>query len=142
MAVYYRPMKVIANPQEDFGDQGWVAHPVKFDYMGTSELAEKVAERDGHSQGQLEGLFQDYFNCIYEHVLAGQSVQMWPMGTIIPTLRGSGSDTEDEYSTSLISKVNLIFRAGTDTKRRIQPTTSNGEAELKKWGDNWTGTEE
>lgn len=136
MPVYFTTTKVCTNPMEDFNDQSFIAHPVKFDYLDTTKLAQIISERDGHSQGQLEGLFQDYFNAIYEHVLAGQSVSMQPIGTIVPAIRNAGgTDSKDEYSSDLISQVHLGFKPSTYTKRRIQPVSQNGEAELKKWGE-------
>lgn len=56
----------------------------------------------------IEALLQD----IPEYLLDGKIVNLGDFGTFRLTVSGEGSATLEEYSTSLIKKTNLNFRAG------------------------------
>lgn len=56
----------------------------------------------------IEALLQD----IPEYLLDGKIVNLGDFGTFRLTVSGEGSATLEEYSTSLINKTNLNFRAG------------------------------
>lgn len=133
--VYYKLKEFYKDPRTNFEDKKWYAVPYAVGTLETDDLAEIVAERSGHSKGQLVGLFQDYFRRIEKHVLMGQSVSMSPIGTIIPTLNGAGADSEEEYSADLIDRLKLHLRAGSGTSRRLQTVSNGGELTLKKWGE-------
>lgn len=130
---FYKLVKYMSNPVESFGDQKWYARPFMLGELGTEDLARVVANRSGHSQGQLVGLFQDYFNQIFEHVCAGEHVSMFPLGTVIAHFRGSGSETEEGYDPSLVSQVHLSLRPGVVIRKRIQTTYHGGELELTEF---------
>lgn len=134
MGAYYR-VREFSNPQDASEDPKWYAIPYSVGTLETRDLAKIVAERSGHSIGQLIGLFQDYFLQIEEHILAGQSVSMSPIGTVIAYFRGSGVLLDEEYDTDNISRIHLAFRPSPSVAKKIQTKYNGGELSLQKWGE-------
>lgn len=133
MACFYQILKKF-NPQ-DTSETRYTAAVKLIGYLDAADLAKQVGNRDGHTVGQLEGLFQDYFQKIYEHVLLGQSVSMDPIGTIVPYLNGIGAETADDYTTDYITRIHLTFRPSAATKAALRPESEGGTTEIKKWGE-------
>lgn len=109
MAIFYKVIER-KDPRNPDGPGKFYASNVSFGVIETEKLAENIAARSGHSVGQLTGLFQDYFRRIENYVVAGKTVSMAPLGTIIPAFNGLGSNTEEEYEPEYITKMKLNFR--------------------------------
>lgn len=82
MAIFYKVIER-KDPRNPDGPGKFYASNVSFGVIETEKLAENIAARSGHSVGQLTGLFQDYFRRIENYVVAGKTVSMAPLGTII-----------------------------------------------------------
>ena len=121
------------DPDEPLSDK-YYASGLSFGVISEETVARNVAVRSGHSPGQLIGLFQDYLRRAEQHILNGKTVSMSPIGTIIPVLKGIGSDTYEGWDTSFLNKFKLNFRACPKTRKRLQIRDAGGEMELKKWG--------
>lgn len=136
MAIFYKVIER-KDPHNPDGPGKFYASNVSFGVIETEKLAENIAARSGHSVGQLTGLFQDYFRRIENYVVAGKTVSMAPLGTIIPAFNGLGSNTEEEYEPEYITKMKLNFRMSPSFRQKMQPAFhgQGGEVELRKWGE-------
>lgn len=135
MAIFYKVIER-KDPRNLDGPGKFYASNVSFGVIETEKLAENIAARSGHSVGQLVGLFQDYFRRIENYVVAGKTVSMAPLGTIIPAFNGLGSDTEKNYDPEFITKMKLNFRMSPSFRLKMQPANGmGGEVELRKWGE-------
>ena len=83
---------------------------VKVGTVTTDDIATIIAERSGHSVGQVKGFFRDYFRALREYLIAGKRVEIQPIGTLYVTFRGLGSETPEDYETSLISGFYIHLR--------------------------------
>lgn len=134
MAVFYK-LRQFGNPQDTSEEKKYFAQPYFLGTLETRDLANIVAKRSGHSPGQLIGLFQDYFLQIEEHILAGQTVEMAPIGIVLAYFNGVGAESEEAYDTENITRIHLVLRPSVETKKHIQTVDGGGDLELKKYGE-------
>ncbi len=131
MAVYYKVVEK-KDPRNPQGAGKYYAQAVNFGIVDTDMIAENVARRTGHSPGQVKGLFRDYTARMREYLANGKTVRLDPVGMIHVTLRGSGSDTAEEYDPSNVTRVRLNFRPSASLKYYLR--LGGGGVELRKFG--------
>ena len=74
-------------------------------------IAQHLASHQSpYSEGTIMGLLTDAVKCITENLLEGNRVDMWDLGTFYVTLSCKGASSSEEFTTSLIKRVNLRWK--------------------------------
>lgn len=93
--------------------------------VSTETLAKELAEEAGQSQGSVLGLLEDLNNEIVEQLLMGYKVRLGNIGLLGLRFFGTGSATEEEYSTDNINNVRIKFVPSTALKSKIAMDSGN-----------------
>lgn len=98
------------DPRAPQGEKKYGGLIVNMGVVTTDDLAKEVAERNGHSTGQVLGMFRDYFTFMRQAILQGRNVSIKPLGTLVTTLNGVGANTKENWDPSYLLKVNIYLR--------------------------------
>ena len=89
---------------------------------GTAQVGEKLtfddfcehiaAHNTPFSEGAIKGIITDAVNCLREQMLAGNSVELGPLGSFRVELACEGARTTDEFDSSKIKAVNVRWTPG------------------------------
>lgn len=121
--LYYRTVK-----RKDPGhpeSEKFYASLVNFGTISLDQIAEAVAHRDGHTVGQVRGLIRDYMRQIEENLVNGKNIQIQPLGTLRCSYNGLGSDTEDDYELTRLTKIKIVFTPSTKVRKAISLEDKN-----------------
>ena len=87
----------------------------KVQASGTADfevLADEIAYATTLTDGDVANVLRALVKQMKKHVADGKIVKLDGFGSFQFQLSGEGADTEKEYSTSLIKKMNIQFRPG------------------------------
>ena len=112
------------NPSEKDGAKHIYAIAQSKETVTMRSLAKHIAEHNSvFSEGTILGLLTDAGKCIVENLKQGNRVDLWDLGTFFVTLSGEGAATAEEFSTSLISRVNLRWKTSKEMNTAMQNVT-------------------
>ena len=96
--------------------------------MSLVELAETIADMSTVSSIDTLAVLEALLKVIPKELSKGNSVRMGDFGGFFTTIQSQGSDTEDDFTESLIKRTKINFRPGSRVKnvlRNIQYTKIN-----------------
>ncbi|MBQ8051761.1 MAG: hypothetical protein IJ197_09360 [Bacteroidaceae bacterium] len=92
----------------------------------TRDIARHLASHQSpFSEGTIIGLLQDAQRCIFEHLMAGDRVNLDDLGAFYTNLSSRGAATAEEFDESLIKRVNLRWKPSTRMSKAIQTVALN-----------------
>jgi len=80
--------------------------------IGLMDLAKKISKSTTIGVPDVYAVIMAMLIDIPENLLEGKLVKLGEFGTFRLTVSSEGADSAEEYSTTLIKKANLNFRAG------------------------------
>lgn len=80
--------------------------------MNNRQLATRISKETTLGTPDVMAVIEALLQDIPEFLLDGKIVQLGDFGTFRLTVSGDGAATSEEYSTTMIKKTNLNFRAG------------------------------
>lgn len=84
-----------------------------------NEISTDYSQTAGQSEGTCLGLMQDIMTAALKYLLQGYSVQLGEIGTFRLSANGLGTDTEEEYEATRITKIRVIFTPSTHLKKAV-----------------------
>ena len=82
--------------------------------IGTLQLAEHMHQHtSSFSVGEVRGIITDMVSCIVELLADGYAVSLEGLGKLFVTLCSEGAEKPEDFTASLISRVNIRFAADT-----------------------------
>lgn len=108
------------NPR-DFGSTGkFYATPVCFNQLNINDLAERISANCTVTRADCLAVLASLQEQIIIALQEGSKVHLGDLGSFRLTFRGKGSDTPEDYTTSLIKTVNVCFTANVDLKEAMK----------------------
>ena len=96
--------------------------------MSLVDLAETIADMSTVTSIDTLAVLEALLKVIPKELSKGNSVRMGDFGGFFTTIQSQGSDTEDDFTESLIKRTKINFRPGSRVKnvlRNIQYTKIN-----------------
>ena len=111
-----------ANPQNREQTK-WYASPINDGKVSKTDLSKEIAGISSLSRGDVSNVIENVLEAIPKYLLMGKSVSLGEFGTLRLSFSSEGVDSADEFSTSKITGMKVIFTAGTELKRAIEATS-------------------
>lgn len=108
------------NPQDPTAPPAWYANAVSSGKVGIDELAEGIANASTMSRADIYGVIVALVDEVVTRLADGKLVEMGKLGTLRMTVNSEGTDAESKVSASLVKKINVRYRAGSDIKTKVQ----------------------
>ena len=87
---------------------------ISFDDLTTQAAAETTVTKT-----DVEAVVRCVIDIMQRELLKGNNVQLGKLGTLYVTLSGKGAKAADEFTTSLIKRVNIRFRPDEKIKKEL-----------------------
>ena len=107
------------NPQDRTAPKKFYANAVVRGSMGLEGLAERIAGASTASKGDIMLVLTALGEQLQQLMMEGYSVKINGLGTFRVTINGIGSDTAEEFSSSLIRKFSIRYRPEVDLMARV-----------------------
>ena len=107
------------NPQDRTAPKKFYANAVVRGSMGLEGLAERIAGASTASKGDIMLVLTALGEQLQQLMMEGYSVKVNGLGTFRGTINGIGSDTAEEFSSSLIRKFSIRYRPEVDLMARV-----------------------
>ena len=91
--------------------------------MSFRDFAQHIADHGGYSRGKVSGVISDMCVCLVEMLLQGKKVQLGDLGDFWITLNSKGAKSCEEFNSSLITGLNIIFTPGEDFDGMLSKAT-------------------
>jgi predicted histone-like DNA-binding protein len=120
-SIYLQP-----NPMDETAAPKAYAKAQMRENMTFSDFVSHIAGHNGvFSRGTVKGVLSDAVYCLVEQLLEGKKVQLGELGNFWVTLTSVGADSMENFSTSNIKEVNIIFTPGEDFENLRSRATFN-----------------
>ncbi|MGL5730854.1 MAG: HU family DNA-binding protein [Bacteroidales bacterium] len=107
------------NPQDRNAPKKFYANAVVRGSMGLEGLAERIAGSSTASKGDIMLVLTALGEQLQQLMMEGYSVKVDGLGTFRVTINGIGSDTPEEFSSSLIRKFSIRYRPEVDLMAKV-----------------------
>lgn len=109
------------------------------DVMTLQKFAEHIAQHHSkYGKGDVYCVLIEMVSCMREQLLLGNRIMLGDLGSFYITLASEGAEYYNEFNTSKIKKINVLWEKGQDFKNLIQDaefelveTRKNAAANLK-----------
>lgn len=118
MAINYSISRRI-NPQAPEGAKKFYASAQASGEVDINSLAEEVAYATSLTDGDVINAIRALTKRIIYHVTNGRIVRLEALGDFRASISGEGTDTEEEYNTSKIRSVKVLFRPGSQIRTAL-----------------------
>ena len=99
-----------SNPSEENSEKKVYAVAQYNHLLDLNDIAKHITEHNSpFSKGTIMGILTDTVSCIRENLLLGNKVRLGDMGAFHVSLSSEGADSVEDFSTSLIHKVNVCW---------------------------------
>ena len=100
------------NPRDLSAPKKYYAVTQSVDEVTLEDLSKQIADISTVSSIDTLAVLESLLHVMPDHLLNGSLVRLGKSGTFRLTLDSEGTDTEAEFNSSKIKKVNLRFRPG------------------------------
>lgn len=110
MAIKYKLVQKI-NPLDREAPKKWYAQAESKDLLSMKSLSRRISRQTTASRADVSLVITALMEEMEEQLVNGNSVKLEGIGTFYMTLNGIGTDTVEEYSSALVRKKYIRFRA-------------------------------
>jgi predicted histone-like DNA-binding protein len=107
-----------ANPQ-DRSKVKWYANPVNDGKITQRDIAKEIVTTSSLSRGDVTNVIENLLDTMPKYLLMGKSVNLGEFGTLRLSFTSEGVDTADQFNTSLITGVKVVFTPGVELKKSL-----------------------
>lgn len=100
------------NPQAPEGPRKFYGSAKASGFADIRKLANRISKETTLGTPDVMAVIEALLQDIPEFLLEGKIVKLGDFGTFRITVCGEGAETEEEYNSSMIQKINLHFRGG------------------------------
>lgn len=94
----------------------WYASPVNSGKITKSDLSKEVVGYSSLSRGDVSNVIETLLDVIPKYLLMGKSVYLGEFGTFRLSFSSEGVENIEDFNTSKISGVKIIFHPGVELK--------------------------
>ena len=106
------------NPQ-DRTQTKWYAGPINEGKITKNELAKEIVSISSLSRGDISNTIESLIDTMPKYLLMGKSINLGEFGTLRISFSSEGVDTPEEFNTSKISGLKVVFRASVEFKKAL-----------------------
>lgn len=110
MAIKYRLVQR-ENPQDREAPKKWYAQAESKDLLSMKSLSRRISRQTTASRADVNLVITALMEEMEEQLVSGNSLKLEGIGTFYMTLNGIGTETVEEYSSNLVRKKYIRFRA-------------------------------
>ena len=104
---------LLPNPIDKNAEPKAYAKPQISELMTFKKFVKHIADHNGaFSFGTVQGVMTDMCSCLVEQLLAGKKVQLGELGDFWISLSCEGTDSMEEFTSSHITGINILFTPG------------------------------
>lgn len=122
MAIQYCLVERV-NPQDRTAPKKFYASAVRRGSMGLDGLATRIAGSSTASKGDIMLVLSALGEQLQHLLMEGYSIKVDGFGTFRITINGKGSDTPEEFKSSMIQKFNIRFKPEVEMMARVNRTS-------------------
>lgn len=108
------------NPQKPAEAKKWFATTVNQGTVSKRELSKEIAGRSSLTQGDISNVIDNLVDELPKYLASGQSVKLGEFGSFRLSVSGEGANSKEEFHTSLVKKVKIVFTPGLALKKELQ----------------------
>jgi predicted histone-like DNA-binding protein len=110
------------NPAKPAAPKKWYANPVNAGKFTVRDFAKEIAGRSSLTRGDIENTLDNFLEELPTFLKIGMSIQLGEFGTLRLSLSSEGTDTPEDFNTSYIKGVRVIFTPGRELKKALEDT--------------------
>ncbi|MGL5787525.1 MAG: HU family DNA-binding protein [Bacteroidales bacterium] len=122
MPIKYRLVQKL-NPLNVEAPKKWYAQAESKDMLTMKALSKRIARQSTASRADVNLVITALMEEMEEMLMNGNSVKLEGIGTFYMTLNGIGADSQEEYSSNLVRKKYIRFRADKELLDNINRAT-------------------
>lgn len=107
------------NPRSPEDPKKIYATPQKTGTKSLEAISQDIADISSLSRGDISNVLTNLVEQIPKYLLDGQSVKLGELGTMRVSFSSEGVDSEDEFSTSKMKGLKIIFTPGVGMKDKL-----------------------
>lgn len=120
MAILYE-VKERKNPQNPGAPGKYYPNVVRTQNITMNALAKEIAETNTLSRAEVTAVITLVLDHMTKHLKNSNGIRLGELGTLYPTLKGSGAPTAEEFNAGEhIDEVMVRFRAAKSLKQNMQ----------------------
>lgn len=108
------------NPQDPGSAPLWYASAISSGKVDIDELAEGISNASTMSRADTYGVIVALVDEVVTRLADGKIVVLGKLGTLRMTVNSEGVDAADKVSSSLVKKINVRYRAGSDISNKVK----------------------
>ncbi len=107
------------NPQNLDAPKKWYASPVNQGKVSKHQISKEISGRSSLTRGDISNVIDNLIDELPKYLKAGNSIKLGDFGTFRLSISGTGSDTEENYTTANIKGVKVVFTPGKMLKEEL-----------------------
>lgn len=109
-----------ANPQNRQAAKKLYATPVNEGTTTKSDLSKEIVKASSLARGDVSNAIETMIDVIPKHLLKGKSVSLGEFGTFRISFSSEGVNSAEEFETSMISDLKIIFTPSVALKEQFR----------------------
>lgn len=97
----------------------WYATPVNDGTISKADLSKEIVNVSSLSRGDVSSVIENLIDIIPKYLLMGYSVNLGELGTLRISFSSEGVENVDDFHTSKIDKVKIVFTPSTTLKGQL-----------------------
>lgn len=115
-----------SNPKDETAAPKAYAVAQMRESISFSNFVNHIAGHNGvFSRGTVQGVLSDACQCLVEHLMNGNKVQLGELGDFWISLSSTGADSPENFTATNIKTVNIVFTPGPDFENLREKVTFN-----------------
>ena len=110
------------NPNSLQEPKKYYAQAVNRGNVKLRQLAQEIADISTVSIIDTIAVIESLIQLIPKHIAQGETVRLGDFGSFSVILKSIGTETEDEFTASMIKSLKIYFRPGKELKKAINDT--------------------
>lgn len=109
-----------ANPRDPQAPKKVYATPVLNGKKDLKAIGIDIVEKSSLTRGDVNNTLDNLVDQVPKYLLDGQSVNLGDLGTLRISFSSEGVESEEDFHTSKIKNVKLIFTPGKELKKKLR----------------------
>jgi predicted histone-like DNA-binding protein len=109
-----------AHPEEPYK---WYPIPVNAGKFGIKEFSKEIEGRSSLTRGDTENVLTNFTDELPLFLKLGMSIKLGDFGTLRLTLSSEGVENKEDFNTSKIKNVRVVFTPSAELKNQLENIT-------------------
>lgn len=106
-------------PNKPDAPKKWYATAVNQGTINIKEISKEIAGRSSLTKGDVLNVIENLLEEIPKHLINGNSVKLGDLCTLRLSIKGKGSEDEEDYTTANIQKTRVVFTPSKAMQKEI-----------------------